>query len=76
LTDKILLSKIVHEPNLKQQKVKDVMDAPFNFVGLNNTLDVLSSVLKDQHQAVMVRDENNQPHIITQHDILRTLMEK
>lgn len=76
LTDKILLSKIVHEPNLKQQKVKDVMDAPFNFVGLNNTLDVLSSVLKDQHQAVMVRDEQNQPHIITQHDILRTLMEK
>ena len=76
LTDKILLSKILNEPNLKQRKVKDIMDAPFQFVGLNNTLDVLSTVLKDSHQAVMVRDENNEPHIITQHDILRTLMEK
>ena len=76
LTDKILISKILNEPNLKQQKVKEVMDPPFQFVGLSNTLDVLSSVLKDRHQAVMVRDENNEPHIITQHDILRTLMEK
>ncbi|EMR01477.1 cystathionine beta-synthase [Cesiribacter andamanensis] len=76
LTDKILISKILEEPNLKQQKVKEVMDAPFQFVGLNNTLDVLSSVLKDRHQAVMVRDEHNQAHIITQHDILKTLMDK
>jgi cystathionine beta-synthase len=76
LTDNKLLSQILDDPKLKDKQVREVMDAPFQFVAAHNTIDVLSSVLKDRYQAIMVRDENNEPHIITQHDVLMSLMEK
>lgn len=74
LVDGKILSKLIEEPSLREKKVSEVMEPPFNFVSINNTLDVLSSVLKQKDQAVMVRDEQNKPHIITQHDILMAMM--
>ena len=74
LVDSKILSQLIEEPELRNKKVSEVMDPPFNFVSINNTLDVLSSVLKQKNQAVMVRDEQNKPHIITQHDILMAMM--
>ena len=74
LTDSKILSKLIEEPSLREKKISEVMDPPFQFVSINNTLDVLSSVLKEKNQAVMVRDEKDQPHIITQHDILMAMM--
>jgi cystathionine beta-synthase len=38
-------------------------------VALDSTLDVLSSMVEKQ-KAVLVRDTQNQIHIITKHDIL------
>jgi cystathionine beta-synthase len=46
------------------------MDAPLQFVGMDNTLDVLSSLIDNDKKALLVRDEKNEVHIITQHDIL------
>lgn len=74
LTDAKILPKLIDEPGLRDKKVSEVMDSPFQFVSIHNTLDVLSSVLKNKNQAVMVRDEENEPHIITQHDILMAMM--
>ena len=74
LTDSKILPKLIDEPGLRDKKVSEVMDSPFQFVSIHNTLDVLSSVLKNKNQAVMVRDEENEPHIITQHDILMAMM--
>lgn len=74
LTDSKILSKLIEEPSLREKKVSEVMDPAFQFVSINNTLDVLSSVLKEKNQAVMVRDEKDRPHIITQHDILMAMM--
>jgi cystathionine beta-synthase len=46
------------------------MDAPFRFVGSDNTLDVLSSLIDRDNRALLVRDELNQVHILTQADLL------
>lgn len=74
LIDSKILSRLIEEPSLREKTVEEVMDPPFQFVSINNTLDVLSSVLKQKNQAVMVRDEEDKVHIITQHDILMAIM--
>lgn len=65
-----LLKKLIEDPANKAKTVDEVMDPPMPFVGYDNTLDVLSSVLDHDYQAVLVRDEDNQVHIITKQDVL------
>ncbi len=69
LTDNKLLARIIENPSLKDAHVADVMEASMKFVALDSTLDVLSSMV-EKEKAVLVRDVQNQIHIITKHDIL------
>lgn len=69
LTDNKLLARIVENPTLKDALVAEVMEASMKFVALDSTLDVLSSMV-EKEKAVLVRDVQNQIHIITKHDIL------
>lgn len=70
LTDSAILSRLIDDPSLKDQPVRTVMDKPFKFVGLDNTLDVLSSLIDRDNKALLVRDDTEQVHIITQADLL------
>ncbi len=70
LTDSKILAKLIESPELKNQSVKEIMDDPFTFVGMDNTVDALSSLINKNCPALMVRDESNNVHIITQHDLL------
>ncbi|MEM7106997.1 MAG: pyridoxal-phosphate dependent enzyme [Bacteroidota bacterium] len=65
-----LLEKLIEAPEIKDQDIGEVMDDPIPFVGLDNTLDVLSSMINKDNKAILVRDESHKVHIITQHDIL------
>jgi cystathionine beta-synthase len=69
LTDTKLLARIVENPSLKEAQVADLMESSMKFVALDSTLDVLSSMV-EKEKAVLVRDHQNQIHIITKHDIL------
>ena len=69
LTDNKLLARIIDNPALKDANVADVMEDSMHFVALDSTLDVLSSMV-EKEKAVLVRDSQNQIHIITKHDIL------
>ncbi len=73
LIDSKLLAQMIDDAELQNKPVEEVMDKPFQFVPLDNTLDVLSSVISKDNPAVMVRDENRNPQIITQHDILKAM---
>lgn len=73
LVDSKLLAQMIEDPLLKDKKIEEVMDAPFQFVSSDNTLDVLSSVITKDNPAVMVRDDQNQVHIITRHDLLNAM---
>ncbi len=73
LTDAKALKQLLADPSLRDRPVHEVMDKPFPFVGLDNTLDVLSSFITEGNNALMVRDNNNQVHIITQSDLLTAI---
>jgi cystathionine beta-synthase len=73
LTDSKVLSLLIENPSIKDEPVSEVMDEPFIFVGLDNTVDALSSLISKEKKALLVRDENNKVHIITQHDLLMAM---
>ncbi len=73
LTDSKILGQIIEKPEMKNQPVHEVMDQPFTFVAMDNTLDVLSSLINKDNKALLVRDELNQVHIITQADLLMAM---
>lgn len=73
LNDTKLLKLLIENPEVKNQKVKEIMEAPFQFIGLDNTLDVLSSLLNKSTRAILVRDKKDQVHIITQSDLLMAM---
>jgi cystathionine beta-synthase len=68
-----LIERIIVDPMVKDKAVEEAMDKPMQVVALDSTLDVLSSMLNKSNRAVLVRDELEHPHIITQHDILRAM---
>ncbi|GJM28663.1 MAG: cystathionine beta-synthase [Cyclobacteriaceae bacterium] len=70
LTDSKILRQLIENPELKDKEVSEVMDPPFQFVAMDNTLDVLSSLINKNNNALLVRDNNDRVHIITQHDLL------
>ncbi len=73
LTDSTILMKLIERPTVKDEPVSAVMDKPFKFVGLDNTVDVLSSLIDRENKALLVRDDAQQVHIITQADLLAAM---
>jgi cystathionine beta-synthase len=68
-----LLEKIIQDPQLQRKQVAEVMDKPMLFVAPDSTLDVLSSLLNKDNKALLVRDVEDNVHIITQHDVLKAM---
>lgn len=70
LNDTKVLKSILENPEVRDMSVGEIMDDPFTFVGMDNTVDVLSSLISKENKALLVRDEKNEVHIITQSDLL------
>ncbi len=68
-----ILETLVERPECKDEPVDNIMDDPMPFVAMDNTLDVLSSMMHKKMKAVLVRDHNDEVHIITQHDLLEAI---
>jgi cystathionine beta-synthase len=73
LTDSKVLNHLIDMPEIKDHIVSEIMDPPFKFVGMDNTLDVLSSLIDRENKALLVRDDRNKVHIITQADLLMAM---
>jgi cystathionine beta-synthase len=73
IIDAKILEMLIENPEVKDQSVAEVMDPPFKFVGMDNTIDVLSSLIDRNNKALLVRDEANEIHIITQADLLMAI---
>ncbi|HVD96907.1 MAG TPA: cystathionine beta-synthase [Cytophagaceae bacterium] len=73
LTDSNVLKLLIEDTSVKDKKVSEVMDAPFIFVGLDNTIDVLSSQITKENSALLVHDEQERTHIITRADLLQAM---
>ncbi|MEQ8925866.1 MAG: cystathionine beta-synthase [Fulvivirga sp.] len=68
-----LLEQLIENPEIKGNKVEEIMDDPMPFVAMDNTLDVLSSMINKTNRALLVRDNAHKVHIITHHDILQAM---
>ncbi len=73
LVDSKILGQIIEDSSIKDQPVSEVMDSAFKFVGMDNTIDVLSSLIDKDNKALLVRDDLNKVHIITQADLLMAM---
>ena len=73
ITDSKLLRLLLEDQTSGSEKIDKVMDKPLQFVALDNTLDVLSSLISKENKALLVRDQKNEIHIITEHDILKAM---
>lgn len=73
ISDSKILTKLIENPELRNQPVAEIMDPSFMFVALDSTVDVMSSYLGKDHKALLVRDEKEKVHIITQSDLLVSL---
>ncbi|MDN5200800.1 cystathionine beta-synthase [Fulvivirgaceae bacterium BMA10] len=73
VSDSKVLNLLIENPEIKDKSLEEIMDAPFQFVALDSTVDVLSSLIDRENKALLVRDELNKVHIITQHDLLMAI---
>jgi cystathionine beta-synthase len=73
LIDSKVLEQLIENPEIKSKPVAEVMDASFQFVSMDNTLDVLSSLISKENKALLIRDELQKVHIITQSDLLMAM---
>ncbi len=73
LIDSKVLKQLIENPDIKNKSVGQVMDPSFQFVSMNNTLDVLSSLISKENRALLIRDELQKVHIITQSDLLMAM---
>jgi cystathionine beta-synthase len=73
LIDSRVLKALIDNPDIRSKPVSEIMDPSFQFVAMDNTLDVLSSLINKENKALLVRDEKNEVHIITQSDLLMAM---
>jgi cystathionine beta-synthase len=73
ISDAKILNTLIENPLLKDQPIKDIMDASFKFIALDTTVDVMSTLLDKDNKALLVRDEDGTVQIITQTDLLVSL---
>jgi cystathionine beta-synthase len=73
LSSSKLLHQLIDDPRIKGQPVNLVMDNPLPFVAIDETLNVISSMLDKDNKAVLVRCNDQSVHIITQHDLLQAI---
>lgn len=74
LNESLLYSKIVANPEIKNQAIETIMQPAFPFVDISAPIDSLSAMITDQNPAVLVRDfKLDKTYIITRSDIVNAL---
>jgi cystathionine beta-synthase len=68
-----LFNKIINNPEIKTQPVKDVMEKAYPEVAFDTPVERLSSFITRENGAVLSRDESGSYHIVTKYDIIQSL---
>ncbi|MCK0132458.1 pyridoxal-phosphate dependent enzyme [Flavobacteriaceae bacterium F08102] len=61
------------DKNIADTPIKDIMKAPFPIVDKNTPIAKISTLIDKENKAVIVDLGTNKYHIITQHDVIRTI---
>jgi cystathionine beta-synthase len=73
IDDAHIFSECMKNPELRTESVSTIMQDPFPFVEADDSVEVVSSKINRNNSAVLVKDEDNNVHIITKQDIISGL---
>ncbi len=68
-----LFNKILHNADIKDKPVKDVMEKAYPEVAFDTPVERLSSFINKENGAVLSKDESGIYHIVTKYDIIQSL---
>jgi len=68
-----ILARILENTNIKNESVKSIIQKPIPIVAGDTPLDRMNSYINKDNGAVLVRDNNNDLHIVTKYDLLKAL---
>lgn len=68
-----LFASVTEAPSLKEKDVKNIMQAPFEFVDKNASIAEITKKINKKVNAVLVKDEKGNNHIITKQDIIEAI---
>ena len=73
VTESMVFNKILADPKIKNSKLESIMAKPFTYVSIDEPLEQLSKKINKQNSALLVKDENNKTHIITEYDVIKAV---
>jgi cystathionine beta-synthase len=73
LSESGLFKKILSDPEIKNQQVKDVMEQPYPLVPFDTPVERLSHLISKETGAVLSKDDSGNYHIVTKYDIIQGL---
>jgi cystathionine beta-synthase len=73
LDDGYIFSKLIHDSEIKNKKVSDVMQKAFPVVEPQTTIDEISKLITKDNNAVLMKDLGGNTHIITKHDVIQAV---
>ncbi len=68
-----LFQKVFSNPEIKTEKISNVMEKPFPIVAFDTPIEKLSTLINKENGAVLARDESGNYHIVTKYDVIQAL---
>lgn len=74
LNENYIYSKIVHDPEIIEQKVETIMQPAFPYVDISTPVESLGSMMENDNGAVLIKDfKSGETFIITRWDVIKAL---
>ena len=68
-----LFFKLIQQPDIRNQQVGTVMEAPYPVVAFDTPVERLSTLISKDNGAVLSKDDSGAYHIVTKYDVLQSL---
>lgn len=68
-----LFNKLIDQPELKEQPVRNVMQKAFPVVAMDTPIEKLTVYINKENGAVLTQDDSGDFHIVTKYDIIQAL---
>lgn len=68
-----LFQKVFSNPDIRNEKVEEVMDKPFPLVEFETPVEKLGTLINKENGAVLAKDETGNYHIVTKYDVIQAL---
>lgn len=68
-----LFQKVFGNPEIKTEKIEQVMEKPFPVVVFDMPVEKLKTLINKENGAVLAKDESGNYHIVTKYDVIQAL---